>query len=384
MLDHTTLSCVLVFFDSLILEVLMMKRFLPEVSRQSRRSGFTLIELLVVIAIIAILVSLLLPAVQQAREAARRTQCKNNLKQLGVAAHNFEGTYKKLPPGQIFTLDAYSSAYSVDNLSWVGVMAYLTPYMEQDAVYAPFGANLKMDAADYAKNTADPRKTPYFNLAAINAVTLFQGPALLCPSDNAAAALSSDPAVASLWMVRSAGGPMYGGYVMNDLAPDPVVSNHSLTNYVGCSGRFAATGPQLGYAAGTAQQRGVDDYAGMLPLNKQVKFSDVNDGLSNTFMFGEVTGQFSDGYKGVNRIRSFSWLCGPIGTHYMGPTDLAGLAWVPARPTWEDRKFTSRHTGVSQFCLGDGSVRALSTNTDFDVLLRLGGKADGLIVSGIE
>ena len=104
------------------------------------------------IAIIEILVSLLLPAVQQAREAARRTQCKNNLKQLGVAAHNFEGTYKKLPPGQIFTLDAYSSAYSVDNLSWVGVMAYLTPYMEQDAVYAPFGASLKMDAADYAKN----------------------------------------------------------------------------------------------------------------------------------------------------------------------------------------------------------------------------------------
>ncbi len=386
MLDHTTLSCVLVFFDSLILEVLMMKRFLPEVSRPLRRSGFTLIELLVVIAIIAILVSLLLPAVQQAREAARRTQCKNNLKQLGVAAHNFEGTYKKLPPGQIFTLDAYSSAYSTGNLSWVGVMAYLTPYMEQDAVYAPFGANLKMDAADYAKNTADPRKTPYWNIPAINGVTKFQGPALLCPSDNAAGAASSDPAEVTMWMVRSAGGPTYGGYVMNDEAPDPVVSNHSWTNYVGCAGRFAATATQLGYTrtGNPTEFAAVNNYAGMLPLNAQVKFQDVNDGLSNTIMFGEVTGRFTDGYKGVGRFMSFGWLVGPIGTHYMGPTNLAGLPWVPARATWEDNKFTSRHTGVAQYCLGDGSVRALSTNTDFDVLLRLGGKADGLVVSGIE
>ncbi len=347
------------------------------------RRGFTLIELLVVIAIIAILVSLLLPAVQQAREAARRTQCKNNLKNLGVAVHNFEGTYKKLPPGQIFTVSGYTDFALLDNVSWVGTMAYLLPYMEQDAVYQPFGTNLKMDAKDYEPNSASAQKQPYFNYAAINSVTATSLSVLLCPSDNAEAAKKPGSGDFTLWMVRTAGGPLYGGFVMNDVAPDPITSKTAVTNYAGCAGRLVATADELGISSTSPDYRSVNDYEGMLRMNKQKKFSDINDGLSNTIMFGEVTGDFTDGYKGVGRLRSFSWLVGPLGMHYAAKS-LAGVTYGGTRPTLEAAKFSSRHTGIVQYTMGDGSVRALSVNTDADVLLRLGGAADGQIVSGLE
>lgn len=156
-------------------------------ARYSFRHGFTLVELLVVIAIIGILVGLLLPAVQAAREAARRTQCQNNLKQLGLAAHNFEGAYKKLPPGQIFTTDAYNPLSRLDNLTLLGQLVYLLPFMEQNAVYQPFGQNLQMNASAFTTWPASPvaSRGNYWNFASINAVTNTRLPNLYCPSDSA-------------------------------------------------------------------------------------------------------------------------------------------------------------------------------------------------------
>ncbi len=96
------------------------------------RSGFTLVELLVVIAIIGILVGLLLPAVQAAREAARRMQCSNNLKQLGLAVHNFESAYKKFPPSQLAVTGTVPNIDEI-NFPYVGHLVFLMPYLEQSA-----------------------------------------------------------------------------------------------------------------------------------------------------------------------------------------------------------------------------------------------------------
>jgi prepilin-type N-terminal cleavage/methylation domain-containing protein len=107
----------------------MQNRSVPQ--RSNRRAGFTLIELLVVIAIIAILIALLLPAVQQAREAARRTQCKNNLKQLGLAVHNFQSTHGKCPPGIVGNVTATADAAQPN----VGLLAFLLPYIDYAQLY---------------------------------------------------------------------------------------------------------------------------------------------------------------------------------------------------------------------------------------------------------
>jgi prepilin-type N-terminal cleavage/methylation domain-containing protein len=349
------------------------------------RRGFTLIELLVVIAIIAILIALLLPAVQQAREAARRTQCKNNLKQIGLAVHNFESTYKKMPPGQVFDFRAYANLAYLDELTLIGTLVYLAPYMEQDAVYRPYGDNLKMDTKDFQDfgiTPPDPRRQSYYYIPAINAVSGVQNPALMCPSDNPQAALRPGAADFTVWMIRTTFGPTYGGFYLNDVLPDPVSRFTALTNYLGVAGRFYCTGAELGQTGALARE--VDDYEGMFRHNKMKKFADVTDGLSNTLMFGEVTGDFTDGYKGVGRLRSMSWMMGPIGTHYQAKT--LAIPGVPysTRPSYESSKFSSRHVGIVQYCLGDGAVRAISVNTDADVILRLSGAQDGQPVSGLE
>src|SRR5438093_5944051 len=103
-----------------------------------RRSAFTLIELLVVIAIIAVLIGLLLPAIQKVREAANRMSCTNNLKQLGLAAHNYQSTFNRLPPGYLGPLNettAQATLLKDVTVQWVGVLTYLLPYMELNSIY---------------------------------------------------------------------------------------------------------------------------------------------------------------------------------------------------------------------------------------------------------
>lgn len=350
------------------------------------RQGFTLVELLVVIAIIGILVGLLLPAVQSAREAARRMSCQNNLKQIGLASLNFESAYKRLPPGQIFDISGYFDFSRFDQLTFVGNLGFIMPYMEQQAIYAPFGANLKADPRDFTTwpSTPDPRRAPYWNFADINAVTGTQVANLLCPSDSAEDALKPGDSQFTLWMVRTTFGPRYGGFVMNDVPPDPITSNHGLTNYLPCAGRLTGTAEQHGITSRSDPfWAAINNFEGAFRLNKNIKIGSVQDGTSNTIAYGEVTGDFADGYRGTGRFRSFTWLCGPMPMHHQAYS-LGGTSYAN-RPPYESTKFTSRHAGnLVQYTFVDGSVHALPRTTDADVLLRLGGRSDGLTVSGIE
>src|SRR4051812_37397870 len=130
------------------------------------RPGFTLIELLVVIAIIGVLIALLLPAVQAAREAARRMQCVNNLKQIGLALHNYESSNRVFPPGRINT-------YVAGNGHCWGAYSQLLPYLEQKALFDTMNFSMNPDP-DYTTTTAAANRTA--------AVTVVDG--LLCPSDS--------------------------------------------------------------------------------------------------------------------------------------------------------------------------------------------------------
>src|SRR5262245_53125624 len=147
----------------------------------SCRRGFTLIELLVVIAIIAVLIGLLLPAVQKVREAANRMSCTNNLKQIALAAHNYQSTYGVFPPGYLgtkprgaFFADATAMWNAGANVHWIGVLPYLLPYIEQDALYSrlQFNWDVEGEGPPWISNATN------WTMAQVKIKTF------LCPSDD--------------------------------------------------------------------------------------------------------------------------------------------------------------------------------------------------------
>jgi len=316
-----------------------------------RRSGFTLIELLVVIAIVAVLIGLLLPAVQKVREAANRAKCQNNLKQLGLACHNYESANGTLPPGYIgpspnvhYLTSAQFGPYVGWDLAltpkWVGLLAHLLPYIELNNIY---GQLRTMNDSTYTGPWW--RTNPDWTLAHS------QIKMLLCPSDPAAPGSQSGGSAALTHSYDSGNPAGAEGAVMY------VFSDKTLgkTNYTGVAGSGWNDGSIAAPAAGGANYR---PYTGIFTNRSKVRIAAIPDGSSNTLMLGE-------GYGGaVPGTRDYQWTW--MGTGAMAT--FQGLRPCTATPTgvnanngtacnWAN--FSSAHTGVVQFCFGDGSVRPL-------------------------
>ncbi len=294
---------------------------------QRFRRGFTLIELLVVIAIIAVLISLLMPAVQQAREAARRTQCRDHLKQLGLALHNYHETHSTLPPGYIYRPDASTApANNGAGFSW-GAM--LLPFVEQSNVYNQFNWNVPI----YAPQNQIPRER--------------QLAVFLCSTDH------------------------YSGGKFVEMGPTP--ERYAMASYVASFGPPDLDDDQ--------EQR-----LGLFSRNSRTRFSDVTDGLSNTLMVGErVNGPFRNGGVHGNHFSyETTWAAAvrdwdePDDDH--GHMVLFQSGHVPNDPFSDDRDVSAPHIGYANFLLGDGSVRGITENVDFGLYTRLSTRAGGEVV----
>ena len=306
-------------------------------TRSSRSTtAFTLVELLVVIAIIGILVSLLLPAVQAAREAARRMQCSNNLKQIGLATHNFEGTFRTLPP-------AFIGDNSDSVNSWATWPALILPQME--------GSN-QYNLLDLHYRVADQPAAAYQT----------QNPNFLCPS--------RPPAVLSTGDFATPGG--------------------ALTDYAASFGTAALYTNSTGAIIPALPLEIVTESSSKLRLNKwkaQVRIADLTDGTSNTTIFGEKHIR-PNSLRGKNEDRSAYSAVRNTHRRMMGvyingtTTEIRPLLPPDAQtPALANSSFGSAHVGICQFVFGDGSVQALSTTTDVDVLTKFVTRNDGGVVS---
>jgi prepilin-type N-terminal cleavage/methylation domain-containing protein len=332
--------------------------------RTRRRVGFTLVELLVVIAIIAILIGLLLPAVQKVREAAARTQCQNNLKQIGLAAHNYQSVFNQLPPGYLGPIANQASGAGQPGgfaPSWggifdgqcVGLLVYLLPYVEQDNLYKQFlaqGINLSVNQFGYAGAGDNWWNDGGAYGLASSQIKTFVCPAA-APNDPNAVLTGTFVCQQFQMQVASAGSgalTVEGGYFGAPFSPGSGYPGPGLTNYLGVAG---SRGGQS--VLGTADQAWLQ-YVGLFENRSTNSLARVPDGTSNTLMFGEVLGEMGDVSPGSVDL-GLSWAgygCQGTWRGFSGPST----------SSWSN--FGSNHTAVVHYCFADGSVHGLNKIVD--------------------
>jgi prepilin-type N-terminal cleavage/methylation domain-containing protein len=297
--------------------------------------GFTLVELLVVIAIIGVLVGLLLPAVQSAREAARRMQCANNLRQLGLAAHNFSDTYQFIPPAFIG-----SNAEAADQNSWATWGALVLPYLEQGNQYNLWDIHYRVAHQPPAAYQTQ--------------ITIYHCPSRLKP-------------VLSVGDFASPGGAL----------SDYAASFGTAAEYIHSNGAMI---PNLPFV--TTDKNGepyLERWVG------QVRWANITDGTSNTTLFGEKHIR-PNSYRGKNEDRSVFSSVRNTHRRMMGiaPDGTVRPLLPPQAQTQAaaNSSFGSHHPQVCQFAFCDGSVKPLKLTADLETLSYLVTRDDGQTING--
>jgi prepilin-type N-terminal cleavage/methylation domain-containing protein len=278
----------------------------------TRRNAFTLVELLVVIAIIGTLIALLLPAVQAAREAARRMSCANNLKQIGIALHLYHDAHRRLPPGWTAHDPSTGAPHWFGEPGWAWSSTIL-PYMEQNAIYK--------DLVHFELPITDPANAA----ARVIPISSYR-----CPTD-----IGDDT------FVLQGGGPYLGsgGYTPVELATN---------NYVGVFGTV-----DLHFVCPGTECVG----SGVFFLNRGVRFREITDGLSQTFIVGERS----------SKLAPSTWVGMVTGGEH-APARVVAVATYPPnseeQPVHYFHNFSSYHVSGTHFLAADGAVRLVGDDID--------------------
>jgi len=322
--------------------------------RTHNRRGFTLVELLVVIAIIGILVALLLPAIQAARESARRTQCSTNLKNLDLAIQNYHDTYRRMP----------NSRRKCDYITWV---ADIWPFIEAE--------NLKFQW--------NPSKSYYFQTEVARTVQLS---IYLCPSRRSPPQISTAGDSDSGGSVNVPGA--LGDYACNigdglgpSLGDHPLVARRTSDE---ANGPFVH-GDFLRLASGEGTAGCSSLILGDQQVSTYLTFAQMEDGLSNTIFVGEK--HVPEGFFGTKESYDnsmynpdFLWSSGRVGGPAGSGISSASDGITPATVKDRRKTFGSAHPAICQFAFGDGSVRSLQVDIDPLVLGYLCNRRDGNII----
>jgi prepilin-type N-terminal cleavage/methylation domain-containing protein len=366
------------------------------------RSAFTLVELLVVLAIIAILVGLLLPAVQKVREAAAMTQCRNNLKQIGLAAHTYASNHDDVfPTGLLCSPNSpgsdfshFTGAQDLDGSSLAGphtgLLVYLLPYLEQTTIVnnipqkyfdlhgavGPWAYN--GDPPDDSACTYNLPPNSFWigmtpNLNRIGPAPMLPGTLpvscstvkpFLCPLDPVNTGAGRNTIINVMYLIIHNWGTAFVGDLPGDAtsAPPGYVDPRSLglTNYVGCGGYYGGDDPVLGLVP-TAPF----DFRGVYYQNSHTRVTDIKDGTAFTLAFGEVCSGWDQKNGGLGKY-AYAW----FGSGYCLTAHGLDQGWG---------SFSSFHPGGIQFANCDGSVRNITRAAVQHAFVVASGKNDGLV-----